>query len=455
MTALELAAQVRDGDVSWRELADEAIARAHDDPYNAYTFVADDVEPPRNEDAPFFGVPIAIKDLNDVAGMPTTYSCKAYADNVAQADAAVTRRIREAGFVVVGKTNTPELGTIAQTESELNGACLNPWNTALTPGGSSGGAAAAVAAGLLPVAHGSDGGGSIRIPASCCGLFGIKPSRGRVSPAPYVSGSLGLGTSGPLARTVRDAAALLDVMRGYETGDVYLAPEPEGPFLAECDRPAGRLRVAVTWTPPTEVPVDPECAGALRGAAELLSELGHDVVEATPPWQLPEMILAFVRVWQVGPATAGVDDLSLLEPINRALAERARDTSSSEHGAAILRLQTIARSVLAFWDDVDVLATPTLALPPVPIGWTWEETDGEPLAAFARQTLFAPFTPLVNVTGQPAMSVPLHTSADGLPVGVQFIGRPFDEATLFRLAAQLEEARPWLGRFPMAMVGKS
>ena len=454
VTALGLAALVRGGEVSWRELADEYLQRAHDDRFNAYTFVADEVEPPV-EGAPFTGVPIAIKDLNDVAGMPTTFSCKAYARNVQQADAAVTRRIRNAGFVILGKTNTPELGTIAQTESELNGACLNPWDTTLTPGGSSGGAAAAVAGGLLPVAHGSDGGGSIRIPSSCCGLFGIKPSRGRVSPAPYVSGSLGLGTSGPIARTVRDAAALLDAMRGHEPGDFYVAPEPERPYLDECDRPAGRLRVAVTTTPPTEVPVDDECAAALRSAAELLSGLGHDVVEATPPWQLPEMILAFIRVWQVGPATAGVDDLSLLEPINRALAEQARATPSPEYGAAIMELQTIARNVVAFWDDVDVVVTPTLAMLPVPIGWTWEDTDGDPLAAFARQTLFTPFTPLLNVTGQPATSVPLHTSADGLPVGVQFIGRPFDEATLFRLAAQLEEARPWYQRFPTALVGKS
>jgi amidase len=454
VSALELAAQVRAGEVAWRELADEYLRRAHDDPFNAYTYVAHDVEPPV-EGAPFTGVPIAIKDLNDVAGMPTTFSCKAYARNVPPADAAVTRRIRNAGFVILGKTNTPEFGTIAQTESELNGACRNPWDTALTPGGSSGGAAAAVAGGLLPLAHASDGGGSIRIPSSCCGLFGIKPSRGRVSPAPYVSGSLGLGTSGPIARTVRDAAALLDAMRGYEPGDFYVAPEPERPYLAECDRSVGPLRIAVTATPPTEVPVDDECVAAVRSAAELLSELGHDVVEATPPWQLPEMILAFIRVWQVGPATAGVDDLSLLEPINRALAEQARATPSPDYGAAIMQLQTTARNVVAFWDDVDVVVTPTLAMLPVPIGWTWDDTDGDPLAAFARQTLFTPFTPLLNVTGQPAASVPLHTSADGLPVGVQFIGRPFGEATLFRLAAQLEEARPWLSRFPTVLVGKS
>src|SRR5207249_2963740 len=239
----------------------------------------------------FGGVPIPIKDLNETAGLRTTFSCKAFADNVPDFDAAVVRRIRGAGFVILGKTNTPEFGTIAMTESELNGDCRNPWDTTRTPGGSSGGAAAALAAGLCPVAHGSDGGGSIRIPSSCCGLFGLKPSRGRVSPAPYGSGSLGLGTSGPIARTVRDASALLDVMAGYEPGDFFFAPPPERPFLAEAGEAPGRLRIAITTEPPTFVPVDGTCAAAAHSAAQLLAELGHDVVEATPPWQTDEMLV--------------------------------------------------------------------------------------------------------------------------------------------------------------------
>lgn len=444
---------MRAGEVSWQELAAQHLERIRADELNAFTYVVDEPEPPR-ESGPFAGVPIAIKDLNDVAGMPTTYSCKAYARNVAQRDAAVTRRIRDAGFVILGKTNTPELGTIAHTESELNGATLNPWDRTRTPGGSSGGAAAAVAAGLLPVAHASDGGGSIRVPASCCGLVGIKPSRGRVSPAPYVSGSLGLGTSGPLARTVRDAAALLDVLRGTEPGDVFVAPPPHRPYLDECDEPPGTLRIAVTVEPPMQVPVDPECVAALRSTADLLADLGHAVVEATPPWQADETILDFVRVWQAGLATAGVEDLSLLEPINRVLAAQARETPSPAYVAAVMQLQTVTRRVVAFWEDVDVVVTPTLALPPTPIGWTFEETDGDPWAAFMRQTLWTPFTALVNVTGQPALSLPLHWSDAGLPIGSHFIGRPFDEATLIRLAAQLEQARPWAGRFPMGSVGK-
>jgi amidase len=455
--ALELAARVRAREVSPVELTQLYLDRIErlDPQLNSFVTVDADgalaaarAALSASSDSPFHGVPIPIKDLNETAGLRTTYSTKAYAENVPEFDASVVRRIREAGFVVLGKTNTPELGTIAQTESELNGICRNPWDVSRTPGGSSGGAAAATAAGLCPVAHGSDGGGSIRIPASCCGLFGIKPSRGRVSPAPYGSGSLGLGTSGPIARTVRDAAALLDVMAGYEAGDFFVAPEAERSFLDECDREPGRLRIAVTTTPPIEVPVDAACVTALHDAAQLLSELGHDVVETTPPWEAGDLIEHFIRIWQVGPATAGIEDLSLLEPINRALAEQARETMSPAHTMSVMQLQRMTRQVVAFWNEVDVVVTPTLAMPPVPVGWTWEDTDGDALLAFARQTLFTPFTAVINVTGQPAMSVPLHWSDEGLPIGVQAIGRPFDEATLFRLAAQLEEARPWIDRRP-------
>jgi amidase len=276
----------------------------------------------------------------------------------------------------------------------------------------------------------------------------MKPSRGRVSPSPHGSGSLGLGTAGPIARTVRDAAALLDAMAGYETGDFFVAPTPDRPFLAEADLDPGRLRIAVSTAPPIEVPVDPACTAAARDAADLLAELGHDVVEGTPHWGAGELIEHFLRLWQVGPATAGIDDLSLLEPINRTLAEQARATPSPEHATSIMELQRAAREVIAFWDDVDVLLTPTLALPPVPIGWTFEDTGGDPHLAFARQLLFTPFTGVINVTGQPAMSVPLYWSEDGLPIGVQFVGKPFAEATLFRLASQLEQARPWAGRRP-------
>ena len=455
--ALELAAMVRAREVSPVELVELYLGRIErlDPQLNAFVTVDADgalaaarAAETTPTGAPFHGVPLPIKDLHETAGLRTTFSTKAFAEYVPKSDQAVVRRLREAGFVVLGKTNTPELGTIAQTESELNGACRNPWDTALTPGGSSGGAAAAVAAGLAPAAHGSDGGGSIRTPASCCGLVGLKPSRGRVSPAPYGPGALGLGTSGPVARSVRDAAALLDVMAGAEPGEFFVAPEPERPFASEAGEDPGRLRIAVTVEPPVQVPVDPECASAARAAGELLAELGHDVREETPPWRSDEAIVDFVRVWQVGPAIAGIDDLSLLEPINRALAEDARETPSPDAAIAVARLQALVRRVVAFWAEVDVVVTPTLAMLPVPIGWTYDDTDGDPRLAFARQSLFTPFTPLVNVTGQPAMSLPLHWSGSGLPVGVQLIGKPFADAALVRLAAQLEQARPWMHRRP-------
>lgn len=391
-------------------------------------------------DAPFHGVPIAIKDLTATAGIRTTYSCRAFADNVPDFDTAVVRRIREAGFVIIGKTNTPEFGTVAFTESELNGATHNPWNPALTPGGSSGGAAAAVAAGLVPLAHGTDGGGSIRIPASCCGLFGLKPSRGRVSTAPF-SSLEGLSTSGSLARSVGDAAAFLDVLAGYEPGDPWWAPPPARPFAREVDEHTGRLRIAVTTEPPIDAPVHPDCGAAARSAAALLEDLGHDVVDATPPWSGDGLIDAFIAVWQVGPTLYPVDP-ELLTPLNRSLAVEARATSAADYAAAVVRLQAASRHIIGFWEQFDVVLTPTLALPPVPIGWQEEGVDGA-IEQLHRNTLFTPFTAVANLTGLPAMSLPLHESSDGLPIGVQAIGPPAGDALLFRLAAQLEEAHPW------------
>jgi amidase len=391
-------------------------------------------------EAPFHGVPIAVKDLTATAGIRTTYSCRAFAENVPDFDTAVVRRIREAGFVVLGKTNTPEFGTVAFTESELNGSTANPWNPALTPGGSSGGAAAALAAGLVPLAHGSDGGGSIRIPASCCGLFGLKPSRGRVSSAPF-SSLEGLSTASPLSRAVADAAALLDVLAGYEPGDPWWAPPPAQPFAAEVGDDPGRLRIAVTTVPPVDAPVHPDCVAAARSAAALLTDLGHEVNEAAPPWNVPGLIDDFITVWQVGPSLYPVDE-GLLTPVNRGLVALARETSAAQYGAAVVRLQAAARAIVSFWDGFDAVLTPTLALPPVPIGWQ-EEGAGTALEQLRRNTLFTPFTAVANLTGQPAMSLPLHRSADGLPIGVQVIGPPAGEAVLLRLAAQVQEARPW------------
>ena len=428
--AVEQARLVRDGDVSSVELVELYLERIEriDPELNAFVTVRSEealadarAADASDADSPFRGVPIAVKDLTATSGIRTTYSCRAFAENVPDFDTAVVRRLREAGFVILGKTNTPEFGTTAFTESELNGATRNPWNLERTPGGSSGGAAAALAAGLTPLAHGTDGGGSIRIPASCCGVFGLKPSRGRISTAPFASLE-GLSTAGPISRSVADAAALLDVLAGYEPGDPWWAPPPERPFAEEAATPPGRLRVAVTTSPPIPTPVDPDCVRAAEDAATLLAELGHDVVEAAPEWVEPHVEEAFITVWQVSPTLWPVER-DLLTPLNRELAEIADRTPSAEYAAAVLKLQLASRRIVAFWNDVDVVVTPTLALPPVPIGWQEEGADGA-FEQLHRNVLFTPFTAVANFTGLPAMSVPLHWTDDGLPVGVQAIGRP-------------------------------
>ncbi|HEY6961909.1 MAG TPA: amidase [Gaiellaceae bacterium] len=437
--ALDLAASVRAGEVSPRELYDAAVARieALNPELNFVTTLAEYEEP---REGPFRGVPMLVKDLTETAGIETTFGSRAFAGYVPEQDAAIVRRMRDAGFVIVGKSTTPEFGITCVTESELLGATRNPWDASRTPGGSSGGAAAAVAAGVLPLAHGSDGGGSIRIPASCCGLFGLKPSRGRVSPAPFVSGSLELSQNAGISFTVRDAAAFLDVLAGYETGDAHWAPPPDMPFLDMTGSGSYRSRIAMTVEPPIPYDVDPRVAQVARDAATALADLGHDVIEATPPWRDEVLLWTFSRLWQLTPALYPVDDESLLMPINRALAQRARETTSVEYAQAVAALQRLARRVVAFWDDVDVVLTPTLAKPPVEIGWVFAPDD--PWEQFARGGEFTPFTPIVNVTGQPAASIPFGSVA-GLPVGVQLIGRPAGEASLFALAAQLEAAHPW------------
>ena len=453
LPAVEQARLVRVGEVSATELVTTSLDRIEllDPTLNSFVTVCAEeaLEAARivdstSGDAPFRGVPIGIKDLAATAGIRTTYSSRAYATYVPDFDIAVVRRLREAGFVVVGKTNTPEFGTVAFTESELNGATRNPWNTELTPGGSSGGAAAALAAGLVPAAHATDGGGSIRIPASCCGLFGLKPSRGRVSSAPF--GSLeGLSTAGPLTRTVEDAAHLLDVIAGYEPGDPWWAPPPERPFAESTAEPPRRLRVAVTSTPPVDVSVHSECAAALADTAALLVDLGHHVEEGTPAWRDPDLFHTFIQIWQVGPTLHPVDE-SQMTPLNRGLAESARAGSAADYARAAARLQLLARRIVAFWQDADVVLTPTLARPPVPIGWQDAVTGS--VEQLLRNTEFTPFTAIANLTGLPAMSLPLWWSDAGLPIGVQAIGPPAGDALLLSLAAEVEAARPWAGRRP-------
>jgi amidase len=450
LSATEQAELVRRGEVAPVELVETYLGRIErlDPVLNAFVTVCGEealaAAAGDLPEGPFRGVPLPIKDLQETVGIRTTFSSRAYADYVPDFDVAVVRRLKDAGFVVIGKTNTPELGITAVTESELNGVCRNPWDTTRTPGGSSGGAAVAVVAALAPTAHGTDGGGSIRIPASCCGVFGLKPARGRVSLAPY-GGHEGFSTSGPLARTVLDAAALLDVMAGYEPGDPWWAPPPEQPFVDEVGAEPGRLRVALTTAPPIDAAVEPDCVAAADDAAALLTELGHSVEEATPPWADGTLLDAFMTVWKTIPGMRA-KPRELFEPMNRALIDAGDEMNAVDYVAATQELRGWARRVVAFWDGYDLVLTPTLAQPPPPVGALMD--PGDPWGNFDKAWRFTPFTQVANVTGLPAVSVPLFWSDAGLPIGVQLIGRPADEVTLIRVSAQLEQARPWRDRRP-------
>ncbi|MGH7557504.1 MAG: amidase [Gemmatimonadota bacterium] len=409
-------------------------------------------------DGPFTGVPCLLKDLSATyAGVRMTGGSAFLAEFVPEMDSELVRRLKAAGFVVVGKTNTPELGIEPTTEPDLFGPCRNPWDTRRTAGGSSGGSAAAVAAGMVPAAHGNDGGGSIRIPASCCGVFGLKPTRGRIPLGPNFGDIMGgLVADHALTRTVRDSAAILDATAGPSTGDPYFAPPPRRPYREEVDAPPGRLRVAFSDYSPLGGPVHPECRGAVRAAAALCEQLGHTVVEAAPPLDAERYVTLFMALWAGGCAWS-VDGLALVtgrsptahsfEPLTWALYERGKKVGAADYLLALQGLQQMARSVAGFFLEHDVWLTPTLAEPPFELGALDFPAD-QLEAAIQRAFAFTPFTSLFNVTGQPAMSVPLAWSEAGLPIGVQFVGRYGDEATLFRLAAQLEEARPWKERWP-------
>jgi amidase len=460
LPALEQARLIRERVLSPVELVDTYLDRIDrlDEKLNSFvTVIADEAKlaakaaensvADGDELAPFHGVPIGIKDLAEVEGIRTTFSCGPLADYVPEFDNASVRRIREAGFILLGKTNAPEFGTVPQTESRLNGISRNPWDTDFTPGGSSGGAAAALAAGLIPIAHGSDGGGSIRIPASCCGVFGLKPARGRISNAPRFGEILaGFATEGPIARSVADAAALLDVMSGYEVGDPYWAPPPPRPFADEVDVDPGALRIGFTLVGGNETPVEDEVAEATRDTASLLESLGHEVEEFEANWNEPELTLHFITIWQSGSSYYAGLDPQTLEPLNRVLAEQAAQTTMETYVQARIQVEAYARRVVALWNDYDVILTPTIPMTPRPVGWIFEEED--PWMQLVRAGMIVPFSVMANITGQPAVSVPLHWSESGLPIGSQLQGRPADEATLIRLSAQLEQARPWANRHP-------
>lgn len=398
---------------------------------------------------PFLGVPFSVKDLVDTAGIRTTCATAAWSERVPTHDAAVIAKLRAAGFIVIGKSSTPEFAGGIFTEPKAYGACRNPWNTDYTPGGSSGGAGASLAARLCSVAHGTDDGGSIRIPAGWCGVFGIKPARGRVSAAPEPQ-ALEF-TNGPLAHTVADAAGMLDAMAGYVTGDAFWAPPPERPFLAEVGSDPGRCRIAFTTRGGDGIEIAPGNRAAVEQTAGVLEALGH-AVEAVDDWpgrgMFPdERALPLHEVYGVKYAfmvDAGLmPPAETLEPTAQMLVEIGRAAKATDLSAAAYLAAQTSREVVAFFDDYDAFLTPVIACQPTPIGFY----DEHPEQAFEKLHAIQ-FTAQFSVSGQPAVSVPAGLDELGLPVGVQLVGRPADEATLLRLSAQLEEAQPWRQRHP-------
>jgi amidase len=400
---------------------------------------------------PFTGVPFLIKDMvASYAGIRMTYGSRLLKDYVPDHDSELVLRYKKAGLVIVGKTNTPEFGILPTTEPELFGPTKNPWDTTRSPGGSSGGSAAAVAAGMVPMAHGNDGGGSIRIPASNCGVFGLKPTRARNTLAPDMGDIMGgLVCEHALTRSVRDSAALLDATSGSVPGDPYWAPPKERPFIEEVGCNPGKLRIAFSTRSFTEVPVHEDCVQAVRHAASLCETLGHAVDEASPDLDGNALSRSFVVKWTAGTA-AIVKALGAkqdqVEPLTWGLYELGCSHDSADYLNAEQTLQYSARNIARFFFKYDIWLTPTLAQPPVPLGWL-DSTPENPLNGFKRSGETAVFTPICNATGQPAMSVPLHWNGAGLPIGTHFIGRFGDEATLFRLASQLEEICPWKERY--------
>jgi amidase len=461
--ATELAHLIREGELRARELVEAALDRiealepelnafVHLDPDGAFA-AADLVRP--GDDRPFAGVPIAIKDTAEVSGWPYTLGSDVFGGFVPGYDSFVVRRLREAGFVLVGKTSLPEFGILPVTEPRRFGPTRNPWDTERTPGGSSGGSAAAVAAGMLPVAHGTDGGGSIRIPAACCGLVGLKPSRGRVSRGPD-QGEDFLVQDGVLTRTVAETAELLDALAGYELGDASWAPPPAEPFAAAASREPGRLRIGFTTDGAIEAELDPLCNRALRDAAKLLSSLGHEVQEVEAPWAGQDLLQVFTMVFGT-PVAMGIffgasvtgrePSEELVEPLSWTIWNRIRERTALDYLLARTQLSAVSRGIVALWSDFDVVMTPALAQRPVRIG-DIDACSDDPWEDFRRSGRFTPYTAVFNVTGQPAISLPLFHGEDGLPLGVQIAGRPADEATLLSLAGQLEAVRPWADRRP-------
>ncbi len=484
LDALGLAELVRRKEVTPLELVDAAIARAEALNPRLNAIVDAHYDRARKQAGaelpagPFHGVPFLLKEiLGDDAGTVTTNGCRFYEGLKAERDSELVRRFKAAGLVVLGKTNVPEFGLVPITESEMHGPAHNPWALDRTVGGSSGGSGAAVAARIVPMAHANDGGGSIRIPASCGGVFGLKPTRGRNPFGPERSeGWHGLVVEHALTISVRDSAALLDATAGPDGGSPYFPPPKELPYAEEAAREPGRLKIGFTVASTLGKSVHPDCVAAVKDAAALCESLGHRVEEAAPPIDRQKVAHAFL-VLISAEVSAEVDRVATLrgrrpranelELPSWLLYNAGRRFTAAELAGAVVTLRAVAREQAAWFEQHDLLLTPTLAAPPVRIGELQPKPMEKvllsllrrfPIGALLRKALneladkvgfeFAPFTEVANVTGQPAMSVPLYWNKEGLPIGAHFVGRFGAEGTLFRLAAQLERARPWAARRP-------
>jgi amidase len=463
--ALELATLIRTRQLNAVEVLDEAIARAEAVNPKLNAVVAKSYDDARARaleplpETPLAGVPFLIKDITYQKGMACSSGSRLFADFVPDHDSELVARYRAAGLLLFGRTSTPEFGLNVTTESALLGVCRNPWNLQKTTGGSSGGAGAVVAAGVIPAAHATDGGGSIRIPASCCGLVGLKPTRARTPLGPDVGeGWGGMSIGHVVSRTVRDSAAFLDATHGPATGDPYQAPPFEGSFLAQCASAPKQLRIALDTTALTGVPTHPDCIEAVRRAAKLCESLGHVVEEASPQFDRLTFRMATGVVVSANVANSVDARLAVLgrklapddiETNTRATVEYGRSIAAPRYAAAMQTIHQTGRAVARFHQTYDVMLTPTLVAPPVSIGWL--DTMNLDVAAFGdRFSRFWGFTNLQNATGQPAISLPLHWNSEGLPIGVQFAGAFGAELLLLQLATQLERAQPWFDRRPPA-----
>jgi amidase len=457
---------VRNGTATPRELVDAAIARIerHDREFGAFIIPLFDQARAAADDAPhgpFRGVPIAIKDIvATIAGVMQTSGLVPLkrANYRASVDSHLVAALKRAGFIIVGKTNTSELGIVPSAEPPAWPPSRNPYDRTRSTGGSSGGSACATALGMVPIAHANDGGGSIRIPASCCGLYGLKPSRGRVSFAPHRGESTGgLTCEHVVTRSVRDSAAVLDILAGLQPGDPYTAPPQLTPYASELATPPPRLRIAVATRHPSleggMVDSHPDCVAAVEHTGKLLESLGHHVERAELA-QLadPDWIPRFLSIWVVGVATE-LDEASALigrrieegevEPLTWALGELGKLISGPAYAEAVRWMHQAGRRIATFFEGHDLLLTPTVTSPPVPLG-TFKSPPDDPLAGIFRAADFAPFTAVFNATGQPACSLPLYRNAAGLPIGVQLAAPYGREDLLLRVSAQIEAAQPFV-----------